>query len=223
VTSTSTASARRAAVEDLGTATRSLVHAVIDTEVDDATLARAAALAREAARLLEAAVRPANRLPALDAPGTGRTYSPVTGPGSPVAPPVRIVVADEAAQRVEARCTLHRVHEGPPTYGHGGMSAMLLDQVLGTAVALGGRVGLTRSLDVVYHRPVPVGTPLTITARVTERTGSRIRTSGAIAAADAPDVVLVEATATFVVPRPEQLARIFGHVETAGDPVPAGD
>ena len=221
---TSSDPARRAAVEDLGAAVRSLVRAVVDTETDDATLAAAAVLARRAADLLGAAVRPPQRLAALDTPGVGyRVHSPVIGPGNPVSPPARIVRADPEAGCVEVECTLHRVHEGPPTYGHGGMSAMLMDQVLGTTAALGGQVGLTRSLETRYRRPVPLGEPLRLTGRITARDGQEIVTAGEITTVARPDVVLVQATATFVVPRPDQLARLFGHVEGAAGPVPSGD
>jgi acyl-coenzyme A thioesterase PaaI-like protein len=221
---TTSGTARRAAVEDLGAAVRSLVHAVVDTEVDDETMARASALAREAAALLSAAVRPAHRLspPHLRRAGY-RAYSPVSGPGNPVSPPARVVLADPSSGRVEMECTLHRVHEGPPTYGHGGMSAMLLDQVLGTVAALTGRTGLTRSLELSYRGPVPLGEPLRLVGRIASHTDTRIETAGAITSAARPGVDLVRATATFLVPRPDQLNRLFGHVESGGDPIPSGD
>jgi len=137
---------------------------------------------------------------------------------------VTMVHGDAEALRVEGECTLHRVHEGPPTYVHGGMSAMILDQLLGQAVMLSGRVGLTRTLTVRYRRPVPLGEPLLLTAQVTERDGTRMVVTGAIAARSAPDVVLVEADGAFLVPRPDQISRLFGHVEVSGSgPVPTGD
>jgi acyl-coenzyme A thioesterase PaaI-like protein len=215
---------RRDAVEELGSAVRELVHAVVDTEADEDVLLRAGELAREAAALLSTRVRPENRLAAVDLPRSGsRTYSPVTGRGNPVSPPARIVLLDPEQLRVEAECMLHRTHEGPPTYGHGGMSAMLLDQILGTAAAVVGRMGMTRTLSVTYRRPVPLGRPLRLTARVIEADGTRILTEGEIAAADRPDVALVRATATFVIPRPDQVERLFGHVQRAGEEIPAGD
>jgi acyl-coenzyme A thioesterase PaaI-like protein len=212
------------AATQLGAAARAFVQAVVETDTDDDTLERAAALARQAADLLRRAVRPANRLPVADGVGIeDRIYSPVTGAANPVAPPLRVLAVDADRCAVAAECTLHRVHEGPPTYGHGGMSAMLMDQVLGIAAALSGRLGLTRSLETVYHRPVPLAEPLRLTGRIARRTDRRIDTAGEIATAARPDVVLVSATATFVLPTPEQVRRLFGHVDTDGAAVPMGD
>ncbi|MFI9566135.1 hypothetical protein [Streptomyces rishiriensis] len=42
-------------------------------------------------------------------------------------------------------CTLGIAHEGPPGYGHGRMSAMLLDEHMGRACAAAGMPGLTVS------------------------------------------------------------------------------
>ncbi|MFD8723364.1 hotdog domain-containing protein [Streptomyces sp. NPDC059629] len=47
------------------------------------------------------------------------------------------------------------------------MSAMLLDELVGRACAAAGLPGLTVSLQMRYHRPVPLETPLRILARVT--------------------------------------------------------
>ena len=216
---------RREIVADLGAAVRELTQAVVDTEVDDAVLADAAARAREATALLTAVRRPAHQLsPVEDLRPGRRVFSPISGPGNPVSPPVRTVHGDPEALRIEAECTLHRVHEGPPTYGHGGMSAMILDQLLGQAIMLAGRVGLTRTLAVRYRRPVPLGVPLTMTAQVTERHDTRMVVTGTIATQAAPDDVLVEADGTFLVPRPDQVSRLFGHVEVFGaGQVPTGD
>lgn len=218
---------RRTALRELGCAVRALTHAVVDTEVDDAELARAAALAREATSLLTALTRPGHQTSPVET-GTGgpvrRLFSPVVGEGNPVSPPLAVVVADAGALRVELVGTLHRVHEGPPTYLHGGMSAMLLDQVLGHAVMLTGRVGLTRSLEVRYRRPVPLGAPLLLTASVTRQDTTRIEAAGRIATRAEPDVVLVDAIGTFVQPRPDQVRRLFGHVaHDPTQPLPTGD
>lgn len=219
--------ARRQAIVELGAAVRALTHAVVDTEVDDAALARAAALATQATAVLTTVTRPLHQYSPVESPRPGpgrRVFSPIVGFGNPVSPPVTVVASDPEGLRVVAAGTLHRVHEGPPTYGHGGMSAMLLDQILGQAVMLTGQIGLTRSLEVRYRRPVPLGVPLVLTASVTSRDETRIEASGRIATEAAPEVALVEAVGTFVQPRPEQVRRLFGHVErAASDALPTGD
>ena len=55
-------------------------------------------------------------------------YGPVAGAGSPLAPPMRVTPADGG---FVGRCDLGIAHEGPPGYGHGGVSAMLLDELMG--------------------------------------------------------------------------------------------
>ncbi|MEV6383516.1 hypothetical protein AB0M31_29385 [Streptomyces sp. NPDC051773] len=71
-------------------------------------------------------------------PGGTRMFSPVTGVGSPFAPPLRVAPADGG---LVGRCTLGVTHEGPPGYGHGGMSAMLLDELMGRACGAAGLHG----------------------------------------------------------------------------------
>jgi acyl-coenzyme A thioesterase PaaI-like protein len=218
---------RRSAVEDLGAAVRALVQVTVETEVDDPVLFRAGQLARTAAGLLAERVRPAEQLAAVDRVEVNdrvvRMYSPVLGPGNPISPPVSVVHTDPDIGELEAICELHRTHEGPPSYGHGGVSALLLDQLLGNAVALRGRIGLTRSLEVTYHRPVPLGQPLRLIARAEPPDGTRMRSTGEITTAAAPDVVLVSAVGTFLIPRPDQVARLFGHLRPAEAARQSGD
>ncbi|GGW59745.1 hypothetical protein GCM10010320_45770 [Streptomyces caelestis] len=61
-------------------------------------------------------------------PGRVRMDGPVTGAGSPLAPPMRVAPTDGGFM---GRCDLGIAHEGPPGYGHGGVSAMLLDELMG--------------------------------------------------------------------------------------------
>lgn len=51
-----------------------------------------------------------------------------------------------------------------PLYGYGGVSAMLVDQLLGHAAAASGHSGVTTELTVRHRRPVPLDAPLRIWA-----------------------------------------------------------
>ena len=82
-------------------------------------------------------------------------------------------------------------------YGHGGVSAMLIDQLLGHAAAASGHPGVTTELSVRYRRPVPLDVPLRIWGRVTGTEGRRVSAVGGITTAAEPDVPLVEAEAWF--------------------------
>jgi acyl-coenzyme A thioesterase PaaI-like protein len=89
---------------------------------------------------------------------------------------------------------------------------MLLDQILGHAVGASGNPGMTVRLDTTYRAPVPLRTPLRLTAEVREVDGRRVTATGAIATEAEPETVLVSATGTFVRLRAEQTRRLFGSV-----------
>ena len=162
-------------------------------------LRAAAETVRAATARLAVARRPASQLPALDDPvAFRRVFNPVSGVGSPIAPPL---VIRRHAGEVVAEVTLGLAYEGPPSYVHGGMSALFMDQLLGAAAIADGLWGMTAHLELDYRRPVPLQTPLVLRARVAENVGRRCVVTGTIATASAPDTVLVEARGVFVTPR----------------------
>ena len=59
---------------------------------------------------------------------------------------------------------------GPPGHAHGGIIATILDEAMGKANKLKGKVALTRRLEVDYLRPVPLDEPLVAEGRI-----SRVR------------------------------------------------
>jgi hypothetical protein len=122
------------------------------------------------------------------------------------------VVGRESGRVAIGTCTLGLAFEGPPMFAHGGVSAMLLDQMLGYAVSASGHAGMTVRLDTSYRAPVPLLTPLRLTAEVTGVDGRRVIAAGTIATAAEPDTVLVAATGTFVTLRAEQAQQLFGPV-----------
>ena len=213
---------RRAAIAELGDALRELVGQASATEVGEDVLRQVAAQVRDAAALLGRRTRTRAELPgADDLVGGFRMYNPVTGSGSALAPPLSI---DVTGDRAVGTCTLGLAFEGPPTFAHGGVSAMLLDQLLGYATGAAGHPGMTVRLETRYRAPVPLQTQLRLTAGVSEVNGRRVTARGVIATAAEPDTVLVEATGTFVSLRAEQAARIFGGVHPdATDPLVAHD
>src|SRR4051794_10918210 len=124
---------------------------------------------------------------------------------------------------VVAEGTLGAAYEGPPGFLHGGMSGLLMDQLLGAAAISAGLWGMTVRLELDYRGPVPLRTPLVLRARVTEDAGRKTVATGTIAPAEAPDRVLVEARGVFVAPRPDRLADYFGQVtDASGRHAPPG-
>ena len=206
---------RRRAISELGAAMRLLAEQATATEVPSDDLDRVAERIRQAAALLGERVRDRSTPPiADDLMGGVRMYNPVTGSGSALAPPLLI---HESGDVTIGTCTLGLAFEGPPMYAHGGVSAMLLDQMLGYAVSASGNPGMTVHLDTSYRAPVPLLTPLRLTAHVNGIDGRRVTASGTVATASEPDTVLVAATGTFIALSAEQARRLFGPVLDAGD------
>ncbi|MGY1806675.1 PaaI family thioesterase [Blastococcus sp. SYSU D00669] len=210
-----------AAVTELGGALRGLLDASVRTTVPAEELLAAAAEARAVTARLTAAQRPAHQLPALDDPiAFRRVYSPVTGVGNAMAPPLDLRRADGG---IVAETVLGLAYEGPPGYLHGGVSSLLMDQMLGSAAIAAGLWGMTAHLELDYRRPVPLDTPVVLRARVVEDAGRRTAVTGTIALTAEPDRALVEARGVFVSPRPEKLAGYFGAItDASGRHAPPG-
>jgi len=214
---------RRAAAAELGAALRELVDAAVRSEVEPDVLRATAAAVRPLVDALAERRRRRTQIPVTDDLITGvRMYSPACGAGNPVAPPMTI---EQRGDRVVGTCTLGLAYEGPHMFGHGGISAMLLDQILGHAVAAIRAPGMTIELTTRYRRPVPLETPLVLWGQAFRDDGMVIRARGAICLASDPDTPLVDATAEFVTLRPEQAMRIFAGTErpTRVDPAAAHD
>jgi uncharacterized protein (TIGR00369 family) len=195
-------------VGELGTALRELVDAAVRTEVSVDELAAATAEARALTERLRAEGRGLHDIATVDDPEIGeRWYSPVYGPGNPVAPP--LAATDSPDGRATGRATLGKPHEGPPGLVHGGVVATLLDHVLARAVRAAGRGGLTATLTVTFRRPVQLGVPLLATAELTGQDGRRTTASARLVAEDDPGTTLAEAEGLFVALRPERAADMF--------------
>jgi hypothetical protein len=198
---------QKAAITRLGHELRTLVEATVRTAASPDTLHRVADGVRHVTAQLTGRRRARAEIPEVDEFPTGtRIYSPVTGAGSPLAPPVHITPTGDG---LTGHCTLGIAHEGPPGYGHGGISAMLLDELMGRACAAAGMPGLTVSLQMRYHRPVPLETPLQILARVTGSDNRKIFVHGSITTRTDPATPLVTADGVFVAPDPHRTRALF--------------
>jgi acyl-coenzyme A thioesterase PaaI-like protein len=205
---------RREAVAELGEALRNLTSCAIGSEVDVDVIRQVAEGARElAGALAERQRRPVEPSSIDDLSRGQRPFNPVVGPGNPVAPPMHVEIVDGAAI---GWCTLDWRYEGPLTYAHGGVSAMLLDQLMGYATAAAGHPGVTGRLEVRYRSTVPLGEPLRLEAELVDVLGVRSAVRGSITLASAPDDPLVEAEGRFLALRREQASRLFGGVSGRG-------
>jgi acyl-coenzyme A thioesterase PaaI-like protein len=97
--------------------------------------------------------------------------------------------------QVRARCVFTASHAGSPSRVHGGVLALVLDEVLGTAVTSAGVSGMTVSMTVSLRAGTPFGVPVEIVARLTGREGRKSYAAGEILFDGA---TTAEATAVYV-------------------------
>lgn len=200
---------RREATAELGAELRAVIVAECATEVPVGNLREAARLARQLETLLVGDKRELSELASVDdLPASIRYFSPVTGLGNPMSPP--LVFEPGATGSVLVRTILDRRFEGPPGFVHGGITGLLLDEVLGQAATQAGRWGMTAYLNITYRRALPLDVELVLTARIASIDGRKTLVEGGIALASDPSVTHVEASALFIEPRLELQEHYFG-------------
>jgi uncharacterized protein (TIGR00369 family) len=188
---------RVAALAELAARVRELTEAVVLTGVDDAEITAVAEQVAELTDRLNAARLSHPPLAEVDGDGMVRQLaSPVIGRLNPIAPPVEVTVDEDGT--VHGTFTVNAVYEGPPGFVHGGVTAMVLDQLLGMAASAAGSPGMTATLDVRYRRPTLYDVPLTVEARMVRTEGRKTFAEAHIK--DPEGRVTVEASAMFVMP-----------------------
>ena len=80
---------------------------------------------------------------------------------------------------------------------HGGVSALLLDQLCGEAASAGGSPGMTGQLTLHYRRPTPLG-PIHLEAHIVRVEGIKTWVEGYVADAEG---VTIECEGLFILPR----------------------
>ena len=186
----------RGIYEPLAQSVRELVDATIRTEADAETVA-------EVKRDIDAAVARLRSRQIAGAFGVRHTASgesvgwgnAVIGVRNALAPP--LVTGVDESGRVAAEFHLGAAYEGPPGHVHGGVSALILDHVLGESASLDRKPRFTGTITVRYLRATPLG-PLRAEAVRTRTDGVKTYCSGYIAD---PEGLTVEAVGVFILPR----------------------
>jgi acyl-coenzyme A thioesterase PaaI-like protein len=135
----------------------------------------------------------------LGSPNEFFPYSPIVGPLNPVAPPVRMWADD--AKHVHGEVVLDAPYVGPPGLVHGGVIALIFDELLGAAAVINECPGFTGTLTVKYLRGTPVRTTLTMEAFVERVEGRKTFVTGEIRNGD---VVTASATGIFIATETQQ-------------------
>lgn len=103
---------------------------------------------------------------------------------------------EDADGRVWADIHLGPIYEGPAGHVHGGVSALLLDQILGDAARLSGHPGMTGTLTVRYRKRTPLGA-VHVEAKLDRVEGRKAFVVGHVADAEG---ICVEAEGIFIAP-----------------------
>lgn len=207
-----------AVMTPLAEAVRGLVDAVVRTQVDDAEVDRVRREVEELTARLRTDQLEGSYGTRLSASGRVRNWgNAVIGVRNAVAPPLDLVRGEG---RIFCDFTLGAAYEGPPGLVHGGVCALILDQVLGEAAAAGGHPGMTGTLTLRYRDGTPLG-PLRVEAEIARLEGVKTIVHGRLLARHddgAEPTLCVEAEGIFILPRwaREQLAHPAGAVETQG-------
>lgn len=121
--------------------------------------------------------------------------NPAAGWRNPIAPPM--VVHHDADGRCWSDFTLGAAYEGPPGVAHGGICALVLDQLLGEVATNGlTEPKFTGTISLRYLRGTPLG-PLRAQAVVDRIEGNKTYARGVITDHQGPTV---EAEGVFIVP-----------------------
>lgn len=175
---------------------RELIRATLLTAADGDDVRRARRLIDEAAALLGGTAIPGPYGVRWGASGWKRGWgNAADGLRNAVAPPLNIRTDADGCARAEFH--LGPQYEGPAGLTHGGVSALILDQVLGEAALAAGSPGMTGTLTLRYRRPTPLG-DLRAEARFERTEGVKTIVTGHIADAGG---VCVEAEGIFILPR----------------------
>jgi len=181
----------------LADSVRALADASLRTTVAADVVAEVqAALDRLTARLRQEQI-PGHFGVSLSSQGNVRGHgNAVVGLRNPIAVPLEIEKSDDG--RAWSTFHLGALYEGPPGMVHGGVVALLLDQLLGEAAAAGGTPGMTGTLTLRYEQATPLG-DCSAEAWVDRVEGVKTIVKGELRRADGETTVRAEGI--FILPR----------------------
>jgi uncharacterized protein (TIGR00369 family) len=109
---------------------------------------------------------------------------------------------DDAAQRIRGRFSIPETYRGGRRMVHGGIIAMLLDEVMAKVSRFKQDYAVTGELSVKYLKPVPVEEEIVLEAWEVERSGRNLFREGEIR--DASGIVLARGRGHFVAVDPDR-------------------
>ena len=162
----------------LSTAVRRVTDLIVGSRLSDSAVDEATAAIARIADSLQESAEPGRR-PRIhpDPAGPAQDFfptSPVIGFANPIAPPVHLEKVEEG---LEGTVFFDWPYEGPPGCVHGGVIALVFDELLGATNIAAGAPGRTGTLTIRYRRPTPIRTEIRMVSRFVGRDGRKIRTT----------------------------------------------
>ena len=108
-------------------------------------------------------------------------YSPVVGRRNPISPPADFRRVDgENGYEIHGDAELGAAYNGPPGSVHGGIIALVFDELLGCVCVSNGLGGFTGTLTVIYRNLTPLEAPLTLRGWHDRTEGRKIFAKGTL-------------------------------------------
>ncbi len=112
---------------------------------------------------------------------------------------LHLVAHAGAGADLTAEFTVTENHQGAPGLAHGGLLSLAFDEALGKLMWLIRAPAVTARLETDFLKPVPIGTTIHITARITGQVNRKVYTAAEGRLGGADGEIAVKAAALFVV------------------------
>ena len=113
---------------------------------------------------------------------------------------------------ITAEVNLSLAQQGPPGFAHGGASAGLIDEAMGSAVWAAGHQVVAVELKINYHKPLPLKKTITVRGWISSREGRAIHTAGEILLEDG--TLAVSGNGVYV-EAPQFFIDLWKHIKTS--------
>jgi len=112
---------------------------------------------------------------------------------------LHLVAKAGSAADLTAEFTVTENHQGAPGLAHGGLLSLAFDEALGKLMWLIRSPAVTARLETDFLKPVPMGTTLHITARITGQVNRKVYTAAEGRLGGPDGEIAVKAAALFVI------------------------
>jgi acyl-coenzyme A thioesterase PaaI-like protein len=138
-----------------------------------------------------------------DVPAEYFPYSPVIGPLNPIAAPIEFVFD---GKEIRAEHVFDAPYNGPPTAVHGGVIALVFDELLGCLGAMRDIGGFTGTLTIRYRALTPIGKPIRMRSWIDRQEGRKTFIAGTL---HHGEILCAEAEGIFIRPDVSMLQHVL--------------